>query len=83
MKGVWNWFKTVIQRIGRIITEVLSVKTVIALVVTYVYLQNSDRLGTVGFLAVVFLWCLVIGFRYAMGVKKLIDPTSTSAPKEQ
>jgi hypothetical protein len=73
------FLKLVITRIGRIVTELLSVKTVIAVVVTYVYLSNNDKLGTVGFLAVTFLWCLVIGFRYAMGVKKLIEPTVTSS----
>lgn len=77
MKGIWKWFVNVVQRSGRIITELLSVKTVIAVVVTYVYLQNTDKLGTIGFIAVVMLWCLVIGFRYAAKAKSLIVTSSS------
>jgi chromosome condensin MukBEF MukE localization factor len=86
IKAAWyafvTWIGKILSAIGRIILEALSIKVLIAIIVSYVYLQN-DRLGTIGFVVVAVLWMTVIGFRYAEKVMKLVHRTADEAKPKQ
>lgn len=60
-----NWLRLVFSRIGRVITELISVKVVVMCVVTFLYLQTQETTGIVGYLATILGWFLVIGLRFA------------------
>lgn len=77
-----KWAKQVISRIGRMVIELLSVKTIVATVVTIVYVARSENLGTLGFMSIVFLWCFVVGTRQAMKMKTLLTGVGAAKDKD-
>ncbi len=56
------WVLTVIKRIGDLVVKAIAMKSVAAVVVTYVALANKDPGATV---IVAVMWSLVVGFRFA------------------
>jgi len=60
---------SVLQRLGDLIIKMISIKGVSALIVTYIGLQERDLGHTI---LVVVMWSLMVGFRYAEKVSKLV-----------
>lgn len=78
MKMFLNWIKTIFERIGRLVVEVISVKIVIMLVITKIYLDVSSQVGVIGFTLVIVGWLTVLGLRftarYANLLKQVKEP---------
>mgnify|MGYP000954075978 CR=1 FL=1 len=78
MKVFLNWIKTIFERIGRLVVEVISVKIVIMLVITKIYLDVSSQVGVIGFTLVIVGWLTVLGLRftarYANLLKQVKEP---------
>ena len=63
------WIKTFFSRIGDFIIKLIAVKTIMALVATYIAIRNpSDYTATLAVLA----WAICVGIRFAEKVKGLI-----------
>ncbi len=64
-----KWLKTVFIRTGDLIVKLISVKTLMACVATYLAVKNpSNYTASLSFLG----WALMVGFRYAEKVAGLI-----------
>lgn len=78
MKVFLNWIRTIFERIGRLVVEVISVKIVIMLVITKIYLDVSSQVGVIGFTLVIVGWLTVLGLRftarYANLLKQVKEP---------
>jgi len=70
--GFKEWIKTVFQRLGRLVTEMISVKVLVMTIVTFLYLQVKVEVGLTGFVLVIVGWFLVIGLRFAIKWTDLI-----------
>jgi len=64
-----EFFKTVLKRISDLIIKLISVKTIPAVLVSVIALQQPELGNTV---IVGIMWSLVIGFRYAEKVAGLV-----------
>lgn len=70
-KSFSNWFWQMVRNFGRILTELLSVKVVIMVIVTGLYWKDSGTLGLVGFIFTAVGWMLVVGVRFAESYVKI------------
>ena len=60
-----EWWKKFCKRIGDLVNEVVAVKTVAMVVISFAYFPQMSTLGLFGFLVFAFLWLAFIGIRYA------------------
>jgi len=59
------WIKGTFKQLGRVIHELIAVKTVAMAIITMAYLPNAAAYGLVGFVTFAILWLSFVGVRYA------------------
>jgi len=68
-----KFFVELFSRFGRVITELVSVKVVVMVVVTFLYVRVQDTVGLSGFVMTVLGWFLVVGLRFASKWEALVN----------
>jgi hypothetical protein len=67
-----KFLKGFVSRIADLILKLISLKVLVAGIVTMIYLGKQESFGLGGFLAIAVIWLAVVGIRYAEKVKGLL-----------